>query len=200
MNMKLKELLLDEYSLRKSLKRRLENLRYEIKSFKQGVVNLITWFKVIWSDRQFDYGYFRDILAFKLRLMEEYMKNGKFLDSSEYEKMLSKLKIASALLEKIKESFYELEYYDFIKADMDFVEVEHQDEKLYEMKVSYKDDRLDEYFAKYKRQFNQLKADYDLTKSESRSSLAHMIARNNHQRARKIFYTLIERYEEGWWD
>lgn len=52
----------------------LEKITRAIHSFKRGVRNLIAWFPIIWRDRDWDYHYLLEMLAFKLRRISKSTK------------------------------------------------------------------------------------------------------------------------------
>lgn len=47
------------------------------KNITIGIRNCIRWFPVIWTDRDFDYGYLLDIMDKKLKYMEKFFRSGK---------------------------------------------------------------------------------------------------------------------------
>lgn len=174
------------------------NTRIKISSFIQGLKNIYEWFPLVWKDRDYDHAYINYMLLFKLKRMKKRMEKGGILADHEYKRILSKMNIAINLLEKINEDFYDIEHYNYINYEWKFNKIEDRD--LYSMETEYSEDRLDEYFTKYKRKYNILKKDFDLTDIDSRVSLASKIADLNHSKSREIFYKLLDRYEEGWWD
>ena len=56
------------------------------------------------------------------------------------------------------------------------------------------EDNLDEYFAKYPKQYKKY-ADED-----ERWVIAFKIAQHNQDRSRKLLFKIMERHIEGWWD
>jgi hypothetical protein len=52
------------------------------RNLKKGIWNLISWFSIIWHDRDWDYYFLYELLKFKLERMENYLrKHGHSLDS-----------------------------------------------------------------------------------------------------------------------
>jgi len=90
-----------------------------LRQFKQGVKNLITWFPVIWQDKQWDYGYFYPILQKKLELMEKFFRTRSY--SVDGDKQADKIKYAILLLNRlIEDDYWEKKNGDYLKKqDMD---------------------------------------------------------------------------------
>lgn len=174
------------------------NIRISISSFIQGLKNIYEWFPLVWKDRDYDHAYINYAILFKLKKMKKRMEKGGILADHEYKRILSKLNIAIRLLEKINEDSYDIEHYKYISFEWKFNKIEGKDS--YSMETEYSNDRLDEFFAKYKRKFNFLKNDFDLNDTKSRVDLANKISDINHYKARELFYKILDRYEEGWWD
>jgi len=59
---------------------KITDIFYDIKN---GIKNLITWFPIIWKDRNWDYEFFFDLLKFKLQLMEKNHRNCKVFCESD---------------------------------------------------------------------------------------------------------------------
>jgi hypothetical protein len=58
---------------------------------KQGIINLIRWFPIIWGDREFDYSFLLDIMSFKMKLMSEmHRKHNESINAEEIAKQLAK--------------------------------------------------------------------------------------------------------------
>ena len=57
---------------------------------KQGVINLVKWFPIIWNDREFEYSFLLKIMSHKMKLMSEmHRKDGNSLHHEEYAKQLA---------------------------------------------------------------------------------------------------------------
>ena len=72
---------------------------------KQGIINLIKWFPIIWQDRDWDYHYIYKILHFKLKNMEEFMLGNKCW-SANHKQIAHEIKIAKLLLERLMKDNY----------------------------------------------------------------------------------------------
>ena len=75
-----------------------------IRSIKTSIKNLITWFPVIWKDRQWDHVFLLDILHKKLSLMEKFFREkGHHVGA---EKDADNIKLAILLLDRIRKDDY----------------------------------------------------------------------------------------------
>jgi hypothetical protein len=79
-------------------------MRYFFKKIQYGIKNLITWFPVIWNDRQWDHIYFLMIVQKKLKLMESsFRKYGHHVGS---EKDANKIHYAYLLTKRLIDDNY----------------------------------------------------------------------------------------------
>ena len=63
-----------DYFYRK-IKRKIKKIKdYFLYDFKRGILNLIKWFPIVWSDRDFDYYYIYKVLYFKINDIKEHIK------------------------------------------------------------------------------------------------------------------------------
>ena len=67
-------------------------------------------------------------------------------------------------------------------------------EDYYELKIETANDRLDDYFRKYKLVYKKL------SKIDDRHSISVRIGCLNHERARKLLFKILDEKIEGWWD
>ena len=58
---------------------------WRIKNFFTNIKNLITWFPIIWKDRQWDFYYIEKLLLKKVQLIIKYHKNRNFFVGVENE-------------------------------------------------------------------------------------------------------------------
>lgn len=141
--------------------------------FIQGVKNLITWFPIIWLDRQWDHMYFLEILEKKLKLMEDYFEDGQIIVDSKG--VAKTIRTSRILITRIKNDQYgdllhdrldkkwgegEFNWKDrpdgLCELDIKYDKVlteEDQEQHTKEMKEIWKQERLSrdrdkEYFAK----------------------------------------------------
>jgi len=77
-----------------------------------GIKNLVKWFRLIWSDRNYDYSFMLDILKFKLEGMASlHREHGNFHRES-------RIKICIKLIDRIQSDFYWMPHYEQIKTDI----------------------------------------------------------------------------------
>lgn len=78
-----------------------------LRSIKYGIENLIYWFKIIWTDRNWDSYYIFEILRHKLIKMEEiFREEGMHVDAN---KDADKMKVCILLLNRIiNDNYWEL--------------------------------------------------------------------------------------------
>ena len=74
------------------------------RSIKASIKNLITWFPVIWNDRQWDHVFLLDILHKKLSLMEKFFREYGIHVGTE--KDADNIKLAILLLDRIRKDDY----------------------------------------------------------------------------------------------
>ena len=77
-----------------------------IRTFWYGIENLWSWKGVIWNDRQWDNGYFYDILYKKLTLMEEYYMDADSCWSANHLKYAEDIKKTRLALKRLIDDDY----------------------------------------------------------------------------------------------
>jgi hypothetical protein len=176
--------------------------RYYHKDFINGVKNLIRWFPTIWKDRDWDDHFIWELMIKKIRFQAKYIgeKDRHTRAKRDAEVMMTCVR----LMEKVKDEHYSTEYMDYHEIDYEFVECDTPGYKRLE--TTELSERFDEYFRKYQstmrkvvanpKVFDYIEEDY----KDKKSTLAMIIARENHSKARRILFTLMERNIEGWWD
>ena len=175
--------------------------RYYHKDFIQGVKNLWKWFPTIWKDRDWDDSFIFDILTQKLKNQSEYIskKDRHTRAKRDAEVMMTCVR----LLEKVKTEEYGIEHLEYEESDWDFVPCE--DHPGYStLEVNRISENFDDYFKKYPRQYKRVmngeinRFSRDTTKDKH--TIAMEIAHENHERARKLVFKLLEQNIEKWWD
>jgi hypothetical protein len=170
--------------------------RYYHMTFLQGCKNVVKWFPIIWRDRDYDHSYILSVIKFKLE------KQAKYLDSkNRFISTPSKVKymnICSDLLDRLINDTYGLEYQDYIdtKFYSKLSDIKgNNNEDYYELEIETANDRLDDYFRKYKLVYKKLSKTID-----DRHSISVRIGCLNHERARKLLFKILDEKIEGWWD
>ena len=174
---------------------------WRTRRFVRRIKNLFRWLPVIWKDEQWDYYYIFEILKFKLKNQAEYIgnKDRHTRAKRDAEVMMTCVR----LLEKVKTEEYGIEHFDYEKSDWDFVPCE--DHPGYStLEVNRISENFDDYFKKYPRQYKRVmngeinRFSRDTTKDKH--TIAMEIAHENHERARKLVFKMLEQNIEKWWD
>jgi hypothetical protein len=176
--------------------------RYYHKDFINGVKNLIRWFPTIWKDRDWDDHFIWELMIKKITFQAKYIGDRDFHTRAKRDAEI--MMTCVRLMEKVKDEYYSAEYMDYHETEYNFVECDTPGYKRLE--TTELSERFDEYFRKYRstmrkvvanpKVFDYIEEDY----KDKKSTLAMIIARENHSKARRILFTLMERNIEGWWD
>jgi hypothetical protein len=190
--------------------------RYDFKylpyNIKNGIKNLYFWFPTIWYDRDYDYTYIYEVLKVKLEKQAKYMTSkDRFVSTKrEVEKML----LTARLIEIQQNELYDMEHTEYFESDMRFEEInkDHEaynnskDGKLYEMVVDYKNERYEEYFSKYPRQYKKVLSG-ELSRysrrdneDENKRIYAMEIAHENQFRSKELLFKILNNNIQKWWD
>ena len=178
--------------------------QYYHKDFIQGVKNLWKWFPTIWKDRDWDDSFIFNILIQKLKNQSEYIgnKDRHTRAKRDAEVMMTCVR----LLEKVKSEDYGIEYLEYEKSNWVFTPCEDNPNysKLDFEQVS---ENFDDYFKKYPRQYKRVvngevnRFNRDVVGIEKDKHVIGMeIANENHERARKLVFKILEQNIEKWWD
>jgi hypothetical protein len=177
--------------------------RYYHKDFIKGVKNLIRWFPVIWKDRDWDYRYIWDLNIQKLKFQSKYI--GKNDNHTRAKRDAQIMMTCVRLMEKIKDNDYEVEHQEYYNSNVTFIpKILESGEKVYTYDSKVISENFDEYFKKYPRQYkkvlsgevNRFKRDGD----KDKNLIAMEISIENHNRAKKLLFKLMDFYIEYWWD
>jgi hypothetical protein len=172
--------------------------KYLHRDIIKGVKNLIRWFPIIWRDRDWDDDYIWAILKFKLKNQAKYIGNkDRHLSAKRDSEIMT---LCVKLIDKVQTEYYQGEYTEYYKSDIYFVDSEmFPDSK--EMKSEIIHENFDEYFAKYPKIYKQVikEKETPFTK-DTKLGIALNISHKNHNRAKKLLFTLMERNIERWWE
>lgn len=116
----------------------LEKLNYLYRDLKHGIKNLITWFPVIWNDRQWDHWFFYIILHKKLSLMENFFHHYGIHTNAKND--AEKIKMCVLLLNRLKDDKYldnAIKNHDkrWGESNINFEKIEDSD--LYKLNITY---------------------------------------------------------------
>jgi len=165
--------------------------RYYHKDFIQGVKNLRKWFPTIWKDRDWDHHFIYEILRVKLENQAYYIGSNDHHTRAQRDAEI--MLLCARLIQIQKEELYATEYLDYYKEDHKFVPTD-ESHQWYTMENTLIEDNLDEYFAKYPKQYKKY------ANENERWVIAFKIAQHNQDRSRKLLFKIMEEHIEGWWD
>jgi hypothetical protein len=176
--------------------------RYYHKDLYYGVRNLIKWFPVIWKDRDWDFSYIYKVLQFKLE-QQAYGIGSRDIHVGA-SRNAEIMRMCARLCKLQQEGEYEMEYLDYLQQDIEFVPTD-ETKKWYTMESTQISDDLDEYFARYPRQYKRVMNGEITwygkpTDTSDRKEIAMVIANENQIRSRKLLFKTLEKSIEGWWD
>ena len=167
----------------------------------QGFRNLWKWLPIIWKDRDWDDHFIFEVLKFKIKNTAKYIKkNDRYIGC---ERDVQTMMTCVRLIEKIQNQFYDLEHTDYMDQKFSFEKIEDSD--LSKLNIETISENLSDYFSKHPNIHRRaLKSSITREKwyynEVSDQTLAMWMSHYNHNRARKILFSLMERNIEKWWD
>lgn len=165
---------------------------HKTKRFFKRVYNLYRWFPIIWKDQDWDDSFIFEILKFKLKNQAEYIG---YHDRHMSAKRDAEIMMTCVrLIDKIQQEYYELEYFDYYKSEINFIPSREYSGK-YEMVETLISENLDEYFKKYPLIYRCV-PDLQAPKKQ----IAHEMSRINGERAHKLLFKILEQNIRRWWD
>lgn len=165
--------------------------RHIPRDIKIGIKNLISWFPIIWKDRPWDYHYIYTILEEKLKRTSEHINSAKIFEGYEY--VVRDINIAIKLIERLKTDYYSSEYFDYIESEFNFIPVENNP-NLKTLEVKTIKENLSDFFLKYPRIYKKYRME------KNKKLVAMKISQENHNRAKKLLFKILEEKIEHWWD
>ena len=170
--------------------------RYLHKHFIYGIKNLWKWLPVVWKDRDWDDYFIWQLLIFKLKKQAKYIGDRDIHTRAKRDTQI--MMTCVGLMEKVKEEYYQMEYMDYCEDSFDFVD---SDTPGYsELKITPISEKFDEYFAKRKTAYRHVMKNGGTFGTEDKKRIAMSMGQYQHEKARKILFTLMERNIECWWD
>lgn len=175
--------------------------RYYHKDFINGVKNLWKWFPTIWKDRDWDDSFIFDLLIQKLKNQSKYI--GKRDYHTRAKRDAEVMMTCVRLLEKVKMEVYGTEHIDYERSEWNFVPCIN-DPEYSTLEVNRIFENFDDYFKKYPRQYKRVLNGeinrFNRYKTNDKYVIANEIAHENHERARKLLFKLLEQNIEKWWE
>lgn len=176
--------------------------RYYHKDFIHGIKNLFKWFKIIYKDRNWDHRYIFDILQHKLKLQAKYIGDRDIHTRAKRDAWV--MNLCCKLIDKVKNEYYEMEYMDYHKSRMDFLDIPDKPD-LKKLDIVELSESFDDYFKKYPLIYKQVirlgeKNIFPIKYKEDKKKIAMNIGFINHKRAKKLLFKILEQNVEGFWD
>lgn len=183
------------------------NLKSKIKYFFIFLVKLIKWIPVLWRDRDYDDFYIFEILKVKILQQRNYLvKSNRHTNIAKDNFWMT---VCLNLIERIQNSYYEIEYFDYFEQELNFVE-EKDGSDLYRMESQITQDQLLRYINLYpsdrKKTINYCikKLDRDFSNYELDQDIRHSLcihmASFRHKKAINLLFLVISNKIEHWWD
>lgn len=164
-----------------------------IRDLRLGFVNLITWFPIIWKDRNWDHWYILEILKQKLKKQSAYIKKRDLYTNALHDS--KRMDLCVLLIDRIQEEYYLSEYYDCI--DLEYSFESKNDSKSFSVKENVLKESYEDFFSKYPLIYKRV---IQKESSTNKRSIARNISIINHIRAKKLLFKIIEQDMHKWWD
>ena len=173
--------------------------RYYHNDFKVGVKNLWKWFPVVWKDRDWDHTHILEVMKFKLAKQAKYIGERDFYTTAKRNAEI--MMTCVRLMDKIQDGYYESEYMDYHVSEFEFVPIEG-DPEYSRLEINEISENFDDYFKKRPTAYRQVMKNNELNvlDTETKKHIAMRMGRYQHQKARKLLFSIMERNIEGWWD
>ena len=163
----------------------------------QGFKNLWKWFPIIWKDRDWDDFYIFEVLKKKIKNTADYTeKKQRFVG---WEKEVHYMRICVKLIDRIKEEYYQHEYWDYYDIEGHFTPVEGTDKFEWNSKPTKNE--LETYISMYPHAHRRLMQDKKLGNYKDKEySIALGMGIIRHRKAKKLLFRILEERVESWWD
>lgn len=168
-----------------------------IKNITDGISNIIRWIPTIYKDRHWDDYYILVILQKKIELQRKCI-----VDANRHTSVARDnywMTVTLNLIERVKDDYYSMEQYNYQQLDSEFKNCEDR-VSCYTIEYNLVSDTLNDYFTKYKGTVRRVCKERKYDMVVDKQKLAFNVAIHNQQRCRKLLFTILERYSDGWWD
>jgi hypothetical protein len=172
-----------------------QKLHWQIRYFLTGVKNIFRWMPTLYKDRDWDSWHIYTILQKKIEYQRQEIINAN--RHTDIDRDNRDMTIVLNLLERVKEEYYGMEFFDYSETEFDFIPVEGNP-NLKEMKKTVLSENYDEFLKKYPSSVRKVLHEND--KDLEKETLCHLVARHNQEKARKLLFKLLEQKIERWWD
>jgi len=167
--------------------------RYYHRDFANGVKNLIRWFPTIWKDRDWDDHFIWNIMVQKLKFQAKYIGDRDFHTSAKRDAEI--MMTCVELMERIKSEYYGMEFMDYQDSTFEFVDSDIPGNK--ELKITENSEQYDEFFKKYPLAYKRMVKKFP---NKDKKYIALELSIDNHKRAKRILFKMMENNIEKWWD
>jgi hypothetical protein len=165
---------------------------YSLKQFFKRIYNLYRWFPIIWKDQDWDQHYIYEIFKFKLRNQAEHIggNNRHLRAKRDAEIML----LCCRLIDKVNNEDYINESHECQQAEFNV-----EDNGYLKVKVLHED--YTEFFKKYRKSRKQVMSmKKPIVNTDTDYGVALSIGILNHNRAKKLLFSILEKNISLWWD
>ena len=151
--------------------RRIKPIR-TIRAIIDGIVNVFKWLPIVWRDRDWDYGYFDEMILFKLKQMEKYFRSEPHI-IEDWEKVADEIKETIDTFQRSIDDNY-AEELGYVYEPFKFESIEGSGlSRLVSNKTE-----------------EEKRKDYEIIKK----------AMQMQSRDRRRAFVLMARHSRGWWD
>jgi len=175
--------------------------KYYHKFLREGISNIIYWFPIIWKDRNWDHSYIFTMLQHKLKAQTKYIGGRDRHTRAQLD--AKRITICVNLIEKLQDSFYEMEYMDYHKDRIWFIPCEdHEGSSLMNSEEVW--EKFDDYFKKYPLVHKRVMNGEGFAPIKGREDDKHFIAMSighmNVEKAHKLLFKVLQKNIRNWWD
>lgn len=181
------------------MKKIYTDVRYFFLDLSRRIKNLWRWFPIIWYDKDYDDHFIFEVLKFKIKNTADYTEQRQWFVGYEHE--VARMRLCVKLIECVQEEWYGMEYFDHYKTKFNFVPTEDKDKNgdpYYTIHSEIIEDNLDSYFKKYPLTYKRVIA--KLGSNSDRSQIALYIGKENHERAKRLLFNILNKHIENWWE
>lgn len=165
-----------------------------IKDFIKGISNLISYFKIIWYDRDWDHAFIYKLLIFKLKRTAKCLR--KYDRYEGVERDCEIIDTVVRLLERDIEEYYGMEYMDFHKSQ--FKSIPTNRPGISQLELEVLENNLQEYFKKYPRTYKKIVDETDRKSDDLH--IAINMGYHRQEKCHKLAFELLKRNIRRWWD
>ena len=168
---------------------------YNLKHFFKNVVK---WLPIIWKDRDWDHSYIMYALRFKIKNTADYIEKHNRYEGCEID--VQRMRLACTLITAINEESYCYEYQDYYVQTLAVVD--------HKLTSTLESNTLQDFFKKYPNDFKKAHkiaiARYNRIPDNIPDipdiTIALIMSKVRHEKAKRVLFKLLEYNIERWWD